>query len=354
MHPIQAVNPGKMLEQRKTHRAAGMVRALSIVGQTLPTVITLDARTAVLHVPCSTHHRRGEAVTGSGPEKNACRVAHGPAPSPHRTADAVLGTPTVRKRAVGAAESRAASRLWWDTDADDYQAEHGGFLGLSDFVWCPERLREADAGLLGDVRGKRVLEVGCGAAACSRWLAQHGAHVAALDISAGMLRHAVNGAERSGVTVPLVQASADGLPFADGAFEVACSAFGAIAFVTDSLAVMREVARVLQPGGRWVFAVTHPMRWIFADDPGPTGLTAVHSYFDRTPYVEADTTGRATYVECHRTLGDYVRQLTTAGFRLVDLIEPEWPAGHTQQWGQWSPLRGAILPGTAIYVCVRP
>jgi SAM-dependent methyltransferase len=352
-HPIQAVDPGKMLERRKTHRAAGMVRALSIVGQTLPTVITWNVRTAsrVLHVPCSTHHRRGEPVTGSGPEKNAGQVSHPAAPSPHPTAEAVLGTATVRKRAVGAAEARAASRLWWDTDADDYQAEHGGFLGLSDFVWCPERLREAEAGLLGDVRGKRVLEVGCGAAACSRWLARRGAHVVGLDISAGMLRHAADGAERSGITVPLVQASADGMPFEDGAFDVACSAFGALAFVADSLAVMREVARVLRPDGRWVFAVTHPMRWIFPDDPGPTGLTAVHSYFDRTPYLEVDTTGRATYVEYHRTLGDYVRHLTAAGFRLVDLVEPDWPQDHTLVWGQWSPLRGRLFPGTAIFCC---
>jgi hypothetical protein len=56
-------------------------------------------------------------------------------------------------------------------------------------------------------------------------------------------------------------------------------------------------------------------------------------------------------VEHHRTLGDRVREIAAAGFRLVDLIEPEWPAGLTDKWGQWSPLRGAILPGTAIYVC---
>jgi hypothetical protein len=35
---------------------------------------------------------------------------------------------------------------------------------------------------------------------------------------------------------------------------------------------------------------------------------------------------------------------------LVDIVEPQWPAGHSEVWGQWSPLRGAILPGTAIYV----
>lgn len=262
-----------------------------------------------------------------------------------------MGTVGVSKRTVDAAESRGASRLWWDADADDYQAEHGAFLGDSDFMWCPERLREQDVGLLGDVRGKRVLEVGCGAASCSRWLADQGAHPVGLDISAGMLRHAIAGGERSGTGVPLVQASADCLPFADDSFDLACSAFGGVPFVADAGAVFREVARVLRPGGRWVFAVTHPMRWVFPDDPEPTGLTATHSYFDHTPYVEIDADGRATYVEHHRTLGDYVRQLAAAGLHLVDLIEPEWPEGHTQTWGQWSPLRGQLFPGTAIFIC---
>jgi hypothetical protein len=117
---------------------------------------------------------------------------------------------------------------------------------------------------------------------------------------------------------------------------------------------MREVARVLRPGGRWVFAATHPIRWAFPDDPGPRGLTASISYFDRSAYVERADDGTPTYVEQHRTLGDRVREIVAAGFRLVDLVEPEWPAGHTRQWGQWSPLRGALLPGTAIYVCELP
>jgi hypothetical protein len=117
---------------------------------------------------------------------------------------------------------------------------------------------------------------------------------------------------------------------------------------------MREVFRVLRPGGRWVFAVTHPMRWIFLDDPGEAGLVATHSYFDRRPYVEFDASDVPIYVEHHRTLGDRIRELVAAGFVLIDLIEPEWPAGHTQIWGQWSPLRGALFPGTAIYVARKP
>ncbi len=259
----------------------------------------------------------------------------------------------VTRRPVSRNENRRASRCWWDADAESYQAEHGAFLGDAEFVWCPEGLRESQARLLGDVRGRRVLEVGCGAAAAARWLVTQGATAVGLDLSAGMLRQAVAGSVRSGVRVPLVQADALTLPFGDGSFDLATTAFGAVPFVDDSAGVMREVFRVLRPGGRWVFAVTHPMRWIFLDDPGDGGLVAVHSYFDRAPYVESDG-GVPTYVEHHRTLGDRIRELVGAGFVVDDLVEPEWPAGHERIWGQWSPLRGRIFPGTAIFVSHKP
>jgi SAM-dependent methyltransferase len=265
-----------------------------------------------------------------------------------------VGEPGVTRRPVTSGENRRASRGWWDADADGYQAEHGGFLGEVDFVWCPEGLREADVRLLGDVAGRRILEVGCGAAASARWLAIEGAEVVATDLSGGMLRHAREGADRSGVHVPLVQCDALSLPFSDGAFDMVYTAFGAVPFVDDPARLMREVFRVLRPGGRWVFSVTHPMRWIFLDDPGEGGLVAVHSYFDRTPYVEYGEDGLATYVEHHRTLGDRIRDLVAAGFTLTDLIEPEWPEGHERTWGQWSPLRGRIFPGTAIFVAEKP
>lgn len=261
----------------------------------------------------------------------------------------------VERRAVDAERTVAANRGWWDEAASSYQDEHGSFLGDADFVWGPERLREADAHLLGDVAGRRVLEVGAGAAQCSRWLTDQGAEVVALDVSCAQLRESRRIDSALGrPPVPLVQADARRLPLAANSVDVACSAYGALPFVADSAAVMLEVARVLRPGGRWVFSVSHPVRWALPDDPGPRGLTVRSSYFDRTPYVELDGSGRVTYAEHHRTLGDRVREIAAAGLDLVDLVEPEWPDGHEQVWGGWSPLRGRLIPGTAIFVCRRP
>ncbi len=260
------------------------------------------------------------------------------------------------RRTAGATESSRASRGWWDRNADEYQNEHGGFLGDRRFVWGPEGLDEAEARLLGpaaSLRGRAVLEIGAGAAQCSRWLAAQGARPVALDLSHRQLQHALRIGVDGGLPFPLVEADAGALPFGDAVFDLACSAYGALPFVADPVAVLREVRRVLRPGGRFVFSVTHPVRWAFPDEPGPEGLTVDASYFDRTPYVEQDAAGRAVYVEHHRTLGDRVRDVTAAGFRLTDLVEPQWPEWNRQEWGGWSPLRGRLLPGTAVFVCDR-
>jgi SAM-dependent methyltransferase len=260
----------------------------------------------------------------------------------------------VARRPAGAAESARANRRWWDAAAPAYLAEHGEDLGDVDFLWGPEGLREADAHLLGDVGGRRVLEIGCGSAPCARWLRTAGADVVALDLSAGMLARAAELNRSTGVEVPLLQAEAAALPLADGCMDVACSAFGGLPFVADVGSVFAEVARVLRPGGRFVASVNHPVRWPFPDSPDPEDLRVVSSYFDRTPYVETDDDGRTVYVEHHRTVGDWVRAVVGSGLVLTDLLEPEWTPGRTQDWGQWSPERGALMPGTLVLVCEKP
>src|SRR5690606_19080270 len=172
---------------------------------------------------------------------------------------------------VDAAAAARANGRWWSENAAEYLDEHGAFLGDADFRWCPEGLREEEAGLRGDVSGLRVLEVGAGAAQCSRWLAGRGAEVLATDIAPGMVAASAELDRRTGSRVPAVVADARALPLADASVDLAFTSFGAIAFVPDAARIHAEVARVLRPGGRWVFAVVHPVRWVFPDDPTSGG-----------------------------------------------------------------------------------
>ncbi|MFC4784672.1 class I SAM-dependent methyltransferase [Nocardioides sp. MAHUQ-72] len=269
------------------------------------------------------------------------------------SAEQSSGHPPVRveRRPVDEAESRRANGPDWDRYADEYQATHGEFLGDVGFVWGPEGLTEAAAGVLGDVRDRDVLEVGSGAGQCSRWVRARGGRGYGLDLSFRQLQHSRRIDMNSGVAVPSVLGTATHLPFADGSFDVVFSSFGALQFVSDIDQAVAEAARVLRPGGRFAFSITHPTRWMFPDDPSEAGLVASQSYWDRTPYVEVDdATGVVSYVEHHRTLGDWVALLADAGFALTRLLEPEWPEGHERVWGGWSGTRGQFTPGTAIFV----
>jgi SAM-dependent methyltransferase len=268
------------------------------------------------------------------------------------TADHTPPTPPAQlgEDVIDVDQADAASLTYWQSAADEYQAEHGQFLGGSDgvgFVWGPEGLTEAEAQLLGPtaaLAGARILEVGCGGGQAGRWLATAGAQVVGLDISTAMLRHA----RRPPTPLPVVAATATALPFPDDSFDIVFTAYGAIPFVADIHALFAEAARVLRPGGAWVYSTLHPIRWAFPDDPGWDGLRVTMSYFGNTAYVERDSTGAPVYAEFHHPLAEQVDALVSAGLRIEALVEPEWPQWNDQTWNGWSPLRGQYIPGTVI------
>ena len=192
-----------------------------------------------------------------------------------------------------------------------------------------------------------ILDLGCGTGHFTRALAAcFDTPVIGLDLAEGMLRHAN---EHSPGLDHWITADAERLPLRSESRDLIFSSL-AMQWCPRLDQALAEAWRVLRPGGRFIFSVTHPIRWCFPDDPGPAGLKAGIPYFHREPYVERDDSGEAVYVEHHRTMGDRVRELVAAGFVLEDVIEPEWPDGLDVEWGQWSPLRGAVIPGTAIFV----
>ena len=240
--------------------------------------------------------------------------------------------------------SRANSEFW-SAYAADYLKEHGEVLGDSDLLWCPEGWVESEVGWLGDVAGLDVLEVGCGAAQGSRWVSRHGGRPVGVDLAPGMLRAARRIGAATGIDVPLYLADARELPFQNESFDLAFTAFGAIPFVPDPEQIFAEVARVLRPGGRWVFTTSHPMRWVFADDPDPAYLRVVRTYYGDEPYVESDG-DVLSYAEFQHTIEELTGGLFSAGFAITAIREPQWKPGHTHLWGAWSPQRAPFVPGT--------
>lgn len=235
---------------------------------------------------------------------------------------------------IDPSQAAPAARRWWNQAAPQYRQEHHAFLDAH-LIWGPEGWSESDLRLLGPLSGRQVLDLGCGQGQTTAWLGEQGAHVVGLDIAESML------AFGSG---PRVCGDAQHLPFANDSFDLVVSAYGALPFIADLDQALREIARVTREA--LVFSVTHPIRWAFRDDPN--ALTAEHSYFDRTPYVERDSHGNVAYSEHHRTIGDWVAALVRNNFAIDELIELEWKADNQEVWGGWSPQRGRLIPGTMI------
>ena len=150
------------------------------------------------------------------------------------------------------------NRRAWDAESDDYQAQHGAQLAAHPKAWGIWSLPESDLDLIGAVRGRDVLEYGCGGAQWSIALARDGARVTGLDNSARQLEHARAAVAGAGVDVNLVHATGEHTPFDDAAFDIVFCDHGAMSFAAPE-ATIPEVARILRSGGTFAFSVAHPL-----------------------------------------------------------------------------------------------
>jgi SAM-dependent methyltransferase len=227
------------------------------------------------------------------------------------------------------------NRRHWDEDADEYQRLHGATLTRTAMAWGVWRIPEAELNVLGDVRRKDVLELGCGAARWSIALAGLGARPIGLDVSASQLAHAAQGIAASGVSFPLVQASAEELPFADGSFDVVFCDHGATNF-TDPGRTVPEVARVLRPGGLFAFSHDSPFHFVCWDpDAQQYGTRLVGDYFDMRSAEDEVS------VVFQRPYGEWIRVLRRAGLVVEDLIEPQPPDGGRTTYEEYDDVEWA-------------
>ena len=227
-------------------------------------------------------------------------------------------------------DHEAHNRAFWDADADDYQAVHDEALTAAPLAWGAWRIPEAELGVLGDVRGRDVLEYGCGAAQWAAALRGQGAHVIGLDLSASQLRH---GAGRG---VPLVQASGEHTPFAAGSFDVVFCDHGAMSFCDPAMTVP-EVSRILRPGGLFAFCHGSPLLYLTWDEKRERQSDKLQrSYWD----LGRMELGEGT-IDFQLGHGDWLRLLRRHGFVVEDLIELRPSEGATTTYTDFVPYEWA-------------
>jgi SAM-dependent methyltransferase len=184
----------------------------------------------------------------------------------------------------------------------------------------PDIPTEAELRLLGDLRGKRVLELGCGAAQSSIAFAKQGAIAIGVDFSEEQLAYARQFCEREGVRVDLRHGDLADLAFlrAD-TVDLVFSAY-TFEYVEDLNRVFRQVHRVLKVGAPLVFSLPHPAHAMVDDNADPP-LLVRRSYFDRTP-IHYEQNG-IPFTEYHRTISELFMSLSRASYRVDVILEPE-------------------------------
>ncbi|HLM16987.1 MAG TPA: class I SAM-dependent methyltransferase [Acidimicrobiia bacterium] len=170
--------------------------------------------------------------------------------------------------------------------------------------------------LLGDLRGKRVLDLGCGTGSAAIAFAQQGAIVIALDPTDARLARARARAEQAEVKVEWRTGDLADLAFLRAESIDAAFASSSVAEVDDAARLFRQVQRVLKPNGAFVFSYAHPMS-LCIDASG----VVTRSYFDPGP-IDLERDGDSVRIHV-RDIGDVFTELGRAGFRVDTIVEPK-------------------------------
>ncbi len=223
---------------------------------------------------------------------------------------------------------------FWDADADDYQAVHAPDLDPAHArAWGAWRIPESELQVLGDVAGLDVLEYGCGAAQWSIALALDGAAPVGLDQSRAQLRHARHLQAERGVTFPLVAASGEATPFRSQSFDVVFCDHGVMSFC-DPAATVPEVARLLRPGGRFVFCKCTALLYLTYDEERERQTRKLRTdYFGLRVCDSGDGT-----IDFQIPYGEWIRTFAANGLIVEDLVELQAPENGTTTYTELVPL----------------
>src|SRR6266545_3752645 len=216
------------------------------------------------------------------------------------------------------------NRREWNRWAENWVERGRRDWAQDEITWGDLHVREGELDLLGEVSGWDVLELGCGTAYFSSWLARRGAKVIGLDVSERQLETARRLQGEFKVDFPLIQANAEQVPFDDGGFDLILSEYGASIWA-DPYVWVPEAARLLRPGGGLVFLVNSALLMLCMPDEDkvvPAVERLLRPYFGMHRF-EWQSDDSVCFNLAH---GEWLRLLRASGFEVEALVELQAPA----------------------------
>jgi ubiquinone/menaquinone biosynthesis C-methylase UbiE len=208
--------------------------------------------------------------------------------------------------------------VWTVSNANYTAASAHDSWAQKEITWGRWNTPEADIKVLPRLKGREVIELGCGTAYFSAWLARRGARPVGIDNSPAQLETARRLQQEFGVEFPLHLGNAEQTPFPDASFDLAISEYGASIWC-DPYAWIPEAARILRPGGLLTFLVNGTILMLCAPDEEdePAQDRLLRDYFGMHRFEWPDDPS----VEFHLGYGDMIRLLHRSGFEIEDMVE---------------------------------
>lgn len=240
--------------------------------------------------------------------------------------------------------------LWARTNAEFTDAQADRAWRQDEITWGVFDHPERALGVLGDVDGLDVVELGCGTAYFSSWLARRGARPVGIDISPAQLGTARRLQSETGIEFPLVEANAEDVPLPDESFDLALSEYGASIWC-DPYRWIPEAHRLLRPGGgRLVFMCESPLVLLCAlADGTSSALQRPQRGMHRIDWPDGE-------VGFHLGHGDMFRVLRDSGFEVENLVELYAPDdAQTHPYYSYVPAEWArSWPAEEVWVARKP
>jgi SAM-dependent methyltransferase len=222
------------------------------------------------------------------------------------------------------------NRAVWDGWARDYVDAGERAWAEGEPHWGIWHVAESQVGLLPDrVDGLDTVELGCGTAYVSAWLARRGARPVGLDNSRAQLATARRLQREHGLPFPLLHGDAERVPLRDACADLVVSEYGASIWC-DPNRWIPEAARLLRPGGRLTFLVSGAILMLCVPDADgvPAGAELLRPYFGMHRVEWSSDPS----VEFHLPHGEWIRLLRRNGFEVENLIEIRPPANATTRY----------------------